>query len=38
MEVRERRGRAEQVADLWGPGEIRPVERQEKVERRGGKD
>lgn len=29
------RGRAEQGVNLWGPGEIRPVERQEKMERKG---
>lgn len=33
-EIRDIRERAEQGANLWGPGEIRPVERQEKMERR----
>lgn len=35
LEVRDIRGKAEQGADSWGPGEIRPVERQENMERKG---
>lgn len=37
MEMRGISGRAEQGANLWGPGEIRPVDRQEKMERKGRK-
>lgn len=35
MEMRNTRGRAEQGANLWGSGEIKPVDRQEKMERKG---
>lgn len=35
MEIRDIRGRAEQGVNLWDPGEIKPVERQEKMERQG---